>query len=141
MIRTSLIQDFRSFSLGWQLWMLLLQVVNLIGPLFFLGRIEAWVVIAGYIIAAILLLPLHRRLGWVRLLGVIHFQWFIILPWIAYRFLATGPSGIFGAWLLSVLLIDGICLAIDIVDVIRYLAGDRQRVVGVTRSSSKLKHS
>ena len=51
------------------------------------------------------------------------------LPWIAVRYAETSPDGFFGLWLLSVLVVDGICLVIDVVDVLRYLAGDRRPVV------------
>lgn len=54
---------------------------------------------------------------------------FVILPWLGFRYLATGPSGAFGTWMLAVILINGICLMIDIVDVIRYFAGERKPIV------------
>ncbi|HEM48959.1 MAG TPA: hypothetical protein ENO27_01995 [Caldithrix sp.] len=123
------LKDFRKFGLGWRLWMLLLQIVNLVGPLIFIGHPEAWVVFAGYVFAAVIIVPLHRRLGWVRLLGVGHFLWFLILPWIAVRYSAETQSGLFGLWLLSVLIVDGISLVIDIVDVLRYLSGERNPIV------------
>jgi hypothetical protein len=123
------IEDYRKFGLGWRLWMVLLQIVNLIGPLIFIGRTEAWVVLAGYAMAAAIIVSLHRRLGWVRLLGVGHFPWFLIVPWVAVRYAAQAPSGIFGFWLLSVLVINGISLVIDVVDVVRFLSGERKPIV------------
>jgi hypothetical protein len=109
--------------------MLAMQVVNLVGPLFFLGRFEAWVVLAAYFTAAGVILTLHRRLGWVRLLGIGHFVWLPMLPWLILRGTATGVDGLFALWLFSVVCIDGISLVIDIVDVLRYLGGDRRPIV------------
>ena len=123
------VSDFRQFGWGWRVWMLLLQLINLIGPLFFIERAEAWVVLAGYVFAAIVIVSLHRRLGWVRLLGIGHFIWFPILPWIALRYASGTPSGLFALWLLLVLTVDSICLVIDVVDVFRYIAGDRAPIV------------
>ena len=126
---TNFIKDFNSFSIGWRLWMILLQLANLVVPLFFWQEIEAQVVLSGYFIAATMLMPLYQGLGWVRILGVVHFSWFVIVPWLLFRYLESSPSSTFGAWLLAVILINGICLIIDIVDVRRYLAGDRKPVV------------
>lgn len=126
---SNMIQDARRFHPAWRLWFVLLQIVNLVSPLFFLGHVEAWAVLAGYLVAAVVMVPLHRKLGWVRLLGVGHFAWFVILPWLVFRYLETAPTGAFGIWLLAVIVINGICLLIDIVDVARYLAGDRKPTV------------
>lgn len=133
MNRSNMIQDARRFHPGWRLWFVLLQIVNLVSPLFFLGHAEAWAVLAGYLIAAVVMVPLHRKLGWVRLLGVGHFSWFVILPWLAFRYSVTAPTGAFGIWLLAVIIVDGICLVIDIVDLARYLSGDRQPTVAAGR--------
>jgi hypothetical protein len=123
------IQDYRQFSVGWRLWMILLQIVNLIGPLFFIGRLEAWIVLAGYFLAAVVIVRMHRRLGWVRLLGIGHFIWFPMLPWLGARLAAEMFSGPFAFWLLAVIVVNGISLMIDVIDVLRYIAGDRQPIV------------
>lgn len=126
----SLVRDARRFPVGWRIWFQILLGVNLVAPLFFLEHPEAWAVLAGYVLSAGVIVPLHRCRGWVRLLGTGHFPWLVILPWIGLRMTVTEPSGAFGAWLVAVLVVDGICLAIDAVDVVRYLAGERRPVVG-----------
>jgi len=122
----SLIEDARHFALGWRMWFWLLSLLNLVAPLFFLDRPEAWATLACYFIAAGVIVPLHRRIGWVRLLGIGHFQWLVLLPWLVYRYLETSPTGAFGAWMLAVILVDAVSLTIDVFDVIRYAAGDRE---------------
>ena len=129
MKKNEFIRDFRQFGVPWRSWMLLLQLVNLVAPLFFLGHREAWVVLAGYAIAALVILVMHRRLGWVRLLGVGHFVWLPMLPWLALRYMAADVDRFFSFWILSVLCVNGICLIIDSVDVLRDLKGDRKPVV------------
>jgi hypothetical protein len=123
---TSFIQDARRFSVGWRIWFALLSFLNLLAPLFFLHRPEAWATLACYALAAAVMIPLHRRRGWVRLLGVGHFQWLLLLPWLVYRYLQTSPSGALRVWMLAVILVDAVCLVIDMVDVVRYMAGDRR---------------
>lgn len=130
--RRSLVTDAGRFSLGWRVWFSLLLAVNLVAPLFFLSHPEAWTVVLGYALSASVMVPLHRRMGWVRLLGVAHFPWLAVLPWLAIRLAANEPTGAFGAWLVTVLAVDGACLLLDVVDVGRYLAGERRPLVPAT---------
>lgn len=127
--KTSFIDDARQFNPAWRVWMILLSVVNLVGPLFFLGHPEAWATLACYFIAGVVMVPIYRRLGWVRLLGLGHFQWFILLPWLYFRLITGSAGGAFYVWLWAVIVIDTLCLAIDIVDVARYAAGEREPIV------------
>jgi hypothetical protein len=125
----SLIGDARKFETGWRIWFWVLMLFNLIAPLFFFDRVEAWTVMITYVAAGSIVTFLHRRIGWVRLLGVSHFPWFALLPWLVFRYLQTNPEGAFSFWILSTILIDTTALAIDVVDVIRYIKGDRAPIV------------
>ncbi len=125
----SLVSDAREFSMGWRIWMWLLMLVNLIAPLFFPREPEAWAALGSYFLAAAVIIPLHRRLGWVRLLGVGHFPWLLLLPWLYSRLLSGSPDGALRIWIIAALLVNTACLAIDIVDICRYLAGDRAPIV------------
>ncbi|MFY9941734.1 MAG: hypothetical protein WAK57_06135, partial [Desulfobacterales bacterium] len=127
--RNSIVRDAREFSLLWRMWMWLLMAVNLVAPLFFLSRLEAWATLGSYVIAAAVIVPLHRRLGWVRLLGVGHFVWLLLLPWLYFRALAGSPTGALYIWIWTVIWVDTVCLGIDLVDVFRYISGERAPIV------------
>ncbi len=112
-----------------QLWLVLLVAVNLVIPLFYLGRIEARVVALTFLIAAVLMTVLTALSGFSRLLGLGHFVWFPLL-----YFLWTGLEQIpaddfFGIWVRVLMIVNAISLVIDVVDVIRYIAGDREETV------------
>ena len=125
----SLISDARQFAIGWRVWFWILIIVNFIAPIFFLPRVEAWAVIGAYAVAGVVVALLHRRHGWVRLLGTCHFLWIALLPWLAYRYVATSPEGAFGIWILAVIIVDMIAFGIDLVDVARYIKGDTTPIV------------
>jgi hypothetical protein len=127
--RHSLVHDAKRFEPWWRIWFLILLIVNVAGPLLFIGRLEAQLTLAAYVIAALIIVPMHRRLGWVRLLGVGHLVWLPLIPWLISRYFETAPSGAYGVWLLSVIVVDAACLAIDVIDVARYATGDRQPIV------------
>ena len=127
--RTSFLSDASRFGIGWRVWFWLLPGINLLAPLFFLGQPESWITLTASLLAAVIIVSLHRRLGWVRLLGIGHFPWVGLVPWLVFRYATTSPEGIFGIWMLAVILIDSTSLAIDFVDVFRYVAGDRSPLV------------
>ncbi len=129
MSENSLVKDARRFPIGWRIWFWLLIIVNFVGPLFFLQHIEPRLVLLTYIVAGITIVILHKRLGWVRLLGIGHILWIGLLPWLIFHYIAAQPVGMFGIWLISVICIDVLCFGIDIVDIIRYLFGNRTPIV------------
>ncbi len=110
----------------WQVWMLLLISVNLVLPLFFLGKLEATVVLVGVIASMFIMMTLFARFGFVRLLGLGHIPWLFTVPWLWLQLGQTVESGPFYYWLLSVVVLDSISLVIDTVDVARYWMGERQ---------------
>jgi hypothetical protein len=121
----------------WWLWIALLGVVNMVAPLFFLGSLEARVVLAAMLVGATVQLLIASRLGYVRLLGIGHIVgWVPMLLWVVPR-LATLDAGTpFGRFLFAVVVVDLASLAIDFVDVGRYLAGDRRPAPGTEPRSA-----
>lgn len=129
MSQRSLVKDARKFSYGWRIWFWVLILVNFVAPLFFLQHASASLVLISYVIAGVVIVVLHRRLGWVRLLGAGHFPWVVLLPFLVVQVNTLFPTTIYGAWLLTVIIVDVVALGIDIVDVIRYLRGERKPII------------
>ncbi len=116
-----------------QLWVLTLVLANLGALLFVFSREQgAWrvrkepvAIIFGFIVAALIMDWIYGSYGYVRLLGLGH-----LLAWTpAYIYVLSqrkrhGVSSWFGKYVHFYLLIAGISLCIDTVDVIRYLLGD-----------------
>ena len=86
-------------------------------------------VLITMLLGASVMMTLFSHRGYVRLLGVAHFVWIPMLPWLAVRYQHADAGSLFGLWILSVLVLDGLSLIIDIVDVIRYTRGDRAPTV------------
>ena len=112
-----------------RLWLLVLITANLIVPLFFLGRLEAQVVAATLLVSAALMTALTAVSGFTRLLGVGHVLWIPLLWFLWTRIDQTPADTFFGAWLRIVMALNALSLVIDVVDVVRYIAGDREEVV------------
>lgn len=106
-------------------WVGWLMVVNLLGPLFFLTHIEAKVVLAVFAAAGMIMGFLTGRFGFARLLGLGHFVWFPLLFWLWGRVGAAPPQEAFGLWLRMVMATNALSLLMDVTDVGRYLAGER----------------
>ena len=115
--------------LHWQLWLLLLITANLIVPLFFLARLEARVVVGTLFGSMILMTLITGYSGFTRLLGLGHILWFPLLYFLWTRLSHFPPDDIFGIWIRVLITINALSLVIDVIDVIRYLAGDREETI------------
>lgn len=101
-----------------------LPLINL-SSIFFLPKTEAWAVLGTGLLAATIMTVLHAKLGYVRLLGVGHFVWFPMLIWMVFRLDLIPRGTLFRGWILTLIAMDTLSLVIDIVDLVRYLRGDR----------------
>ena len=118
-------KGFLAMAKPWQVWMVLLVLVNLVLPFFFLEKPEAMVVLVGVIASMFIMMTLFARFGFVRLLGLGHIPWLFTVPWLWSRLDQTVESGPFYYWLVAVVVFDSISLVIDTVDVVRYWKGER----------------
>ena len=113
----------------WRLWLALLVIVNFVIPLFFLNRLEAQVVAGTLIASVILMTGLTALSGFTRLLGLGHILWIPLLYFLWMR-LEQNPAGdFFGLWLRVLMIVNAASLIIDVIDVGRYIAGDRSETV------------
>lgn len=110
-------------------WVALLAVMNLVGPLFFIHRLESQVVLGTMLVGATTMGLLTARFGFTRILGLGHFYWFPMLFWLATRLGQHDLGEPFGVWLTALMIVNAISLVIDVVDVVRYVAGDRKELV------------
>ena len=108
---------------------MLLMICNMILPLILISHIEAQVAIAVFAIAAILMSRITSHSGFTRLLGLGHSVWFPLIAylWSALTNQPTEPLFVF--WIYAVLIVNSLSLLIDVIDVIRYITGDRAETI------------
>ena len=114
-----------SMPMPWPIWAMLLVLVNIVGSAVFIKHPEAVVVLLAIMMNAVIMMTLFSKLGFVRLLGLGHIFWVPLVPWLWSRLGEIGTDSLFGKWILMVVVIDGISLVIDAVDVMRYIRGER----------------
>ena len=107
----------------WQGWMALMIMLNAVVPLLYIQTVEGKAVLAAFLVAVVLMMAIHHAKGFVRLLGTGHFVWFPLLAWLATRLDAT--SGPMRAWLIALIIVNGLSLVIDVIELVRYLRGNR----------------
>jgi len=117
------IRNMFKTSKAWWPWMAGLPLINLLS-VFFLPRLEAWVVLVTGLLAATIMTVLHARLGYVRLVSIGHFVWFPMLIWLGFRLDHLPAGTIFYWWILALMAMDTLSLLLDIIDLCRYLRGD-----------------
>ncbi len=112
-----------------RLWLMLLITANLVVPLFFLGRLEAQIVVAALLASAILMTILTGLYGFTRILGLGHIFWIPLLFFLWTRLDQIPADDFFGIWIRVLMTLNTVSLVIDLIDVIRYLAGEREETV------------
>ena len=113
----------------WRMWVGLLIAVNFGLPWFFIATLEAKLVLAAFVVGALAQMVIFGAKGFVRLLGLGHAPWLFLVPWLWMRLDQASDTEGMRFWLLSVIVVNGLSLAIDITDVIRYARGNREEIV------------
>ena len=78
-------------------------------------------------------MALFGRFGWVRLLGIGHWPWLLLVPWAWLRLAAVPDASLTRFWLMSLIVLNTGSLLIDAVDVVRYMRGEREPVMTLDR--------
>jgi len=116
-----------------QAWVLTMVLVHLAALLFVLGREpqqwrfrpEPLAIFVSFLAAAAIMSWLYDRFGYVRLLGLAHLvAWGPVYVWILWSRRRFPVATMYGKYIHLYLLVAGISLVIDAVDVVRWLAGD-----------------
>ncbi len=105
-------------------WVGVLAATNMVA-IAFISHLEAQVALAALMLGAVIQAAIFSQLGFVRLLGAGHFHWIPMLYWMYTRLDAIRAEQAFYYWVLALFVINGISLIIDVVDVAKYIAGDR----------------
>lgn len=114
---------------GWQIWLLALMAANMAAPLFFLNHSEAQAAFVAINIGFITGVFLYKHQGFTRLLGLMHWPWIFLLPFLWGRLDVVSAGEPLGAWIRAVIVLNSLSLLLDIIDVIKYAAGDRQPIL------------
>jgi hypothetical protein len=107
-----------------RLWAALLMLVNL-GALAFVGTIHGQIALAAMAAAVIVIVLVHAKLGFVRLLGVGHVFWIPMLVWFATNLPDRAAEPALFYWAVALMAFNAGSLVIDAMDVARYMAGER----------------
>ena len=118
-----------SMKAPWPLWVALLMVLNMIGPLFFIHTMEAKAVLVSTMAGAMLMMLIFSGYGFVRLLGLGHIFWVPLVIWLGLRIPEIPLDTPFAVWLVMVVGFNCLSLVMDVLDVSLYFMGDRKPLV------------
>lgn len=116
-----------------QAWVMTMVLVHLLALLFVVGReqqqwrfrVEPLAILLSFVVAAVIMSWMYQRVGYVRLLGLAHLvAWGPVYAWILLSRQHFPLATLYGKYIHLYLLVAGLSLVVDAVDVIRYLAGD-----------------
>lgn len=118
----------RSLAIGWQVWLLSLMTVNFFIPVYFYRYPEAQLTIAVFFAGGIIGIVLVKVQGFTRLLGLMHILWIPLIIYMAGKLDVYAASQPIGLWIRGLLVLNGISIFIDCVDVMRYVYGERKPI-------------
>ena len=111
----------------WNLWVGLLAMVNMVGGLVYIRTPEGQMALAGLMLGFLIMWGIYTQKGFVRLLGLGHLiAWTPLMIWYAKVVAQGNIEETFRYWLMAVLVMNGISMVIDFIDVVRYSLGDKQ---------------
>ena len=113
----------------WRPFLITLFIANLVMPLVFITRPEAHVVLLTTIANSALFTVLTAAQGFTRLLSLAHVPWIPLTYYLWTRLDNLPADDAYGIWLRTLIVLNAVSLLIDAVNVIRYLAGDREELV------------
>jgi len=114
-------------------WVMVMVVVHALALVFIVHRTPAgWrvrpepiAILVAFVAAGALMTWLFGQVGYVRLLGLAHLVfWGPVYVWILRRRRQIGAGSLFGKYVLLYLVIAGLSLVVDTLDVVRYVIGD-----------------
>ncbi len=109
-------------------WVIVLAGTNMLAVLF-IDRTEAKVVLGTLLVGAVAMEIITATVGFTRLLGLGHLLWYPMLVYLWGRLDLSPADEPFGLWLRALLLVNGISLVLDTLDVVRYVRGERAETV------------
>lgn len=112
---------FRPMSRLWNVW---LVGVNLT-CLYFIGHIEAQVVLGTTLVAVLLQGVIYGRIGFTRILGIGHLLWIPMFTWMATRTDEIAAHADLQTWIIVLAATNAVSFAIDFIDVTRFAKGER----------------
>lgn len=112
---------FRPVPRIWNVW---LVGVNLM-CLYFIGHVEAQVVMGATLLSVICQAMIYDRIGFTRVLGIGHLLWIPMFAWLATRLdiIAAYPELQF--WIAVLAVTNAVSFVIDATDVARFIKGER----------------
>ncbi len=126
---TTFMRGVLRLPLAIQLWLAVLMLVNGVLAVVYIHSVEGRVVLATFLVGATLMAILTDTVGFVRLLGLGHFPWFVLLPYLWTRLSVIPASEPMGLWIRGLMVVNTLSLVFDVVDVIRYVRGERSPLV------------
>ncbi len=107
-----------------RIWVVWLVGVNLMS-LYFIGHLEAQVVLGTTLVSVVLQAMIYGRIGFTRVLGIVHLMWVPMFAWIATRADDIAAHSDLETWIVVLALTNAGSFAIDFIDVTRFAKGER----------------
>ncbi len=112
---------FRAVPRLWCVWLVGVNAACLL----YITHVEAQAVLLVTAVAVTLQALIYGRIGFTRILGIVHLMWVPMFAWFATRAGSIASDPGFADWIVLLLATNTVSLIVDAVDSIRFLRGER----------------
>lgn len=119
-------RGIKSMPIGWQVFVMCQSIVNVFVPIYFRDTVQGQATLVAFAISMILGYIITAKTGFSRLIGLCHLPWIPLLIWIGLQMPSAPTDHPMFYWMVALLGINGLSVLVDMVDVIRYIGGDRE---------------
>lgn len=116
---------FLRFPIPLRLWIGTLIVINMGGIALYEGP-EVMAAAIIFNVGAMIMSYIYSQHGFVRLLGVGHIGWPPMMAWIWFVRLPEIEDESLHSWLTALVVINGLSVILDTMDVIKYINGEKK---------------
>lgn len=121
----ALMEGISTMPIAWKMWVYWMMFINTVSIVFLKNKEARWV-LAAWIPNGITMTLMADHFGYVRLLGLSHAIWWTpLLVYLFTRRKSFDLKTVFGKWMVALVVTISLSLVVDYIDVIRYVAGDR----------------
>ncbi|MEM6986272.1 MAG: hypothetical protein AAF499_07005 [Pseudomonadota bacterium] len=118
-------QQLQAMPQWLQIWLAVLAVMNTLS-LFFLRHASGRLVfVVWVIIVAVNSWVFMQAGGFTRSMAFIHMLWIPMIVWLGLMPHRDKDTGLLRTWLLLLVLVNCISIGFDVLEIVRWLAGDR----------------
>lgn len=127
----------KSLPIGWQAFVMCQSIVNVFVPIYFRDTIQGQATLVAFAASMVIGYLVVAKTGFSRLIGLCHLPWIPLAIWIGLQMPSAPSDHPMFYWMIALMVINGFSIIVDVVDVMRFIGGDREDRAPMSKKTPK----